>query len=47
LINEIQQRGGVDAGDVMAAIIEELQTRLGPEPMTMPLQATVFMGRTS
>lgn len=47
LIDEIQQRGGVDAGDVMTAIIEEFQNRLGPEPITMPLQATVFIGRVA
>lgn len=44
LIDEIKQRGGVDAADVMAAIIEEFQNRLGPEPITMPLEATVFTG---
>jgi hypothetical protein len=30
---------------VMAAIIAEFQNRLGPEPITMPLEATVFTGR--
>lgn len=45
LIDEIKQRGGVDAGDVMAAIIEAFQDRLGPEPITIPLEATVFTGR--
>jgi len=45
LIGEIQDRGGVDPNEVVAAIIDEFQTRLGPEPLTMPLQATVFTGR--
>lgn len=45
LIDEIGQRGGVDANDVMTAIIEEFRTRMGPEPITMPLRATVFTGR--
>lgn len=45
LIDEIEQRGGVDAGDVMAAIIDEFQDRLGPEPITMPLEASVFIGQ--
>ena len=44
LIEEIRQRGGVDPNEVIAAIIEEFQNRLGPEPITMPLQATVFTG---
>jgi SAM-dependent methyltransferase len=47
LIDEIRQRGGVEPDDVVAAIIAELQTRWGPEPATMPLQATVFTGRVS
>ena len=45
LISEIQQRGGVDPNDVVHAILAEFQTRWGPEPITMPLQATVFTGR--
>jgi ubiquinone/menaquinone biosynthesis C-methylase UbiE len=45
LIDEIKQRGGVDAGEVMDAIAEEFRDRLGPEPVTMPLEATVFTGR--
>jgi len=45
LIEEIQQRGGVDPGAVMAAIGEALEARFGPEPMTMPLEATVFTCR--
>jgi SAM-dependent methyltransferase len=47
LIDEIRQRGGVDEDDVLAAIIEDFQDRLGPEPITMPLEATVFTGRIS
>jgi ubiquinone/menaquinone biosynthesis C-methylase UbiE len=47
LIDEIHQRGGVDAEDVMTAIIKEFQHRLGPEPITMPIQATVFSGRVA
>jgi len=46
LINEIRQRGGVDPTDVVTAIIDEFRVRLGQEPITMPLQATVFIGRT-
>ncbi len=45
LLEEIQQRGGVDPNDVVAAIIDEFRSRLGPEPITMPLEATVFSGR--
>lgn len=45
LIDEIRQRGGVDPDDVMAAMIDEFRSRFGPEPLTMPLQATVFTGR--
>jgi len=45
LIDEIRTRGGADANEVMAAIIEEFSERMGPTPFTMPLQATVFTGR--
>ena len=45
LIDEIHQRGGVEPDDVVSAIISEMQTRWGPEPATMPLQATAFTGR--
>jgi len=45
LIEEIRQRGGVDPDEVVTSIMEEFQNRLGPEPITMPLQATVFTGR--
>jgi SAM-dependent methyltransferase len=45
LIEEIRQRGGVDPDDVVAAIAAEFQSRLGPEPTTMPLEATVFTSR--
>jgi len=45
LIEEIRQRGGIDPDEVAAAIVEEFKRRLGPEPITMPLEATVFTGR--
>jgi SAM-dependent methyltransferase len=46
LISEIQQRGGVDPNDVAHAILREFRSSWGTEPATMPLQATVFTGRT-
>jgi len=45
LIAEIEQRGGVSADDVMSAVLEEFKTRMGPEPKSMPLEATAFVGR--
>jgi SAM-dependent methyltransferase len=45
LIEEIRQRGGVDANDVVEALIKEFRDRFGPEPFTMPLEATVFVAR--
>ncbi len=44
LIDEISQRGGVAPEAVRDAIVDRFLTRLGPEPITMPLQATVFWG---
>jgi SAM-dependent methyltransferase len=45
LIEEIRQRGGIDPKDVAAAIVDEFKSRMGPEPVTMPLEATVFTAR--
>jgi len=45
LIAEIESRGGVEPDAVVAAVIEAFQDRFGPEPITMPLEATVFTGR--
>lgn len=47
LIAEIQQRGGINPDDVMSAIVDEFRSRMGPEPITMPLEATVFVGRAA
>lgn len=47
LIAEIEQRGGVSADDVMSAMLEEFKQRMGPEPISMPLEATTFVGRTA
>lgn len=45
VIEEIRQRGGIDPNDVAAQIIDEFNRRMGPEPITMPLQANVFTTR--
>jgi SAM-dependent methyltransferase len=45
LIAEMRQRGGVDPDDVERAILEGFTARFGPEPWTMPLEATVFTCR--
>lgn len=47
LIAEIQQRGGVSADDVMSAVLEGLKKRMGPDPVSMPLEATAFIARTA
>jgi SAM-dependent methyltransferase len=46
LIEEIRARGGVEPDDVVAALIDEMQSRWGPSPGTMPLRAIVFEART-
>lgn len=42
LIDEIKNRGGVEPDDVATAITDSLRTKLGTEPTTMPLKATIF-----
>lgn len=44
LIDEINERGGVEADDVVARILEALRGQFGEAPGTMPLQATVYQG---
>jgi len=41
-ITELEERGTMDAEDVLILVEEELRTRFGPEPSSMPLKATVF-----
>jgi len=45
LIDEIRNRGGVDAEEVVQAIKHSLRDRFGPTRSSMPLKATVFQGR--
>lgn len=45
LIDEIKNRGGVDANKVARAIENKLREQFGPEPASMPLKATVFRAR--
>jgi SAM-dependent methyltransferase len=47
LIGEINDRPGVEADEVMAAIVHALRERFGQEPASMPLQATVYSARAS
>lgn len=47
LIAEIHQRGGVSAEDVMSAVLDEFRERMGPEPISMPLEATAFVVRSA
>ncbi|WP_171122072.1 MULTISPECIES: class I SAM-dependent methyltransferase [unclassified Ruegeria] len=45
LIDEINERGGVDPEDVVKEFRAELENRFGPDGMTMPLSATMFVCR--
>jgi len=47
LIAEIEQRGGVVADAVVAAIQDRLQREFGAEPAAMPLEATVYTCRAA
>jgi SAM-dependent methyltransferase len=42
LIDHVQQRGGVDAEQVVAAVMQEYRREFGADPATIPLQAIVF-----
>lgn len=44
LLDEINNRGGVEPEDVELSILSSLRDRFGPEPTTMPLLATVYTG---
>lgn len=44
VIDEIRARGGVDPEEVVAALRARLRDRFGPEPITIPLQTTAFVG---
>lgn len=47
LIEEINNRQGVEPDEVMEAIATALRERFGQVPATMPLQATVYSARAS
>ena len=47
LIEEINNRQGVEPSEVMDAITTTLRERLGHTPATMPLRATVYTARAS
>ena len=44
LIDEINNRSGVEPEEVEQAILSALRQHFGPEPATMPLLATVYSG---
>jgi len=45
LIDEIRERGGVDPGAVVVAMLDALESTFGPAPLVMPLEATTFVCR--
>jgi SAM-dependent methyltransferase len=45
IIEEIRQRGGVDAEEFLKTLITAFHDRFGPEPFTMPLESTVLTAR--
>jgi ubiquinone/menaquinone biosynthesis C-methylase UbiE len=47
LIDEIRARGSVAPEKVVAAILDGLRQRLGPEPATLPLEAIIFDARSA
>ena len=47
LIDEIKNRGRVDADKVARAIENKLREQFGTEPSSMPLKATVYQGRAT
>lgn len=45
LIDEINERGGVDPDAVVTAMSDALNDTFGPAPLTMPLKATTYICR--
>jgi SAM-dependent methyltransferase len=42
LIDHVKQRGGVEAEQIVAAVMQEYRREFGVDPATIPLQAIVF-----
>jgi hypothetical protein len=45
IIDEVRQRGGVEAEQIVDAIVQECRCEFGTDPGRMPLQAIVFSAK--
>ncbi len=45
LIDQIQQRGGFEAEQIVAALVQAYRSEFGNDPATIPLQAILFSAR--
>jgi hypothetical protein len=45
IIDEVRQRGGVEAEQIVDAIVQEYRREFGSDPGRMPLQALVFSAK--